>query len=629
MATLWAFLWWVTLLVPGYAIVRRWFPRELRAGGPAALAVCFVFGLAALVPVAVVAYLLRWSAAGCAAGYVAVVLIGAFLVPWSTSGGLVTNAGRAGRGGRSPRPNLELVALLLIWSVCLVSGSYLCSDGIFHVAKVRFLAEHNLSLANPFTFPDTFDNRHHLSVWHFVLVSHTQLTGTDSLTAWLSAMPICRLAILGAIWRLAYAVFRRQRICAWAAIWTGVGLIASDYDCDQYPSILARLIFLPLAAAYLLEGIRSAAGGRNRWIVLMAIVGLTLGAVHPAGPLLAVAVLSPSAVVLAGLWFRRRRRALPLLGCAAALLCGLPFTVISHVAQAGHEPGASAYVSEKLLSTLPGGWRVVNPASGGLVPALVALVLAWAVLRRRRRFRGPVTAVLLIGVVGLAHALFPPLSTAWLGQIPGFLLVRMTQIAVTLAAVLAVGTAAVLLNVQGRRLGWRLALAVCLAYAGCAAHGVYEPATLARTVRDDYWRWHAEVANLREAGAICRAHVPPGETVLARPKFGYRLSALSDCRVIAVPAGHELLTLDDWKQRHRDVDALLNPNTAERAQRTLLRRYGIRYALLRNEDQAMHRFRDLAAWSALAPGRRYTLWKWSGGPRQSSRLIPDGSVSIR
>jgi hypothetical protein len=55
MAALWAYLWWVTPLIPGYAIVRRWFPGELRAGVPAGLAVCFVVGLAVLVPLAVAA----------------------------------------------------------------------------------------------------------------------------------------------------------------------------------------------------------------------------------------------------------------------------------------------------------------------------------------------------------------------------------------------------------------------------------------------------------------------------------------------------------------------------------------------------------------------------------------------
>lgn len=612
MTTPLAYLWWITFLIPGYAIVRRWFPREFRAGMPAAMAVCFAASLAVFVPLAVAAFVLGWSSSACGAGHLVVLLIGLVIFPWRRL------VGDARKAIRRLRLSVELIAVLLVWSVCLVSGSYLGGDGIYHIAKLRFLAEHNLSLVNPYSWPDMFDNRHHVCVWHFVLVSHAALTGTDSLTAWLSALPICRLALLGAIWRLTYAIFRQQRICAWAAVWVGVGLIVASHNYDQYPGKMANLILLPMATAYVFECIRRP---RGQWIVLTAIVGLLLGAVHPAVPVFAAAVVSVSIGVLVVFWFRQRRRAAPLLGCAAALLCGLPFTLISYWTQTGSGQSGSAHAYQELVRMLPGGWQIVfpvrpvviAPSTSGLAPAIVALIAAWIVLRRQRRFRVVAAASCLIACVGLSHILFPPVSTAWLSRLPGFILVRMAYVPATLAPLLAVGAVAVLVNLQARRLVERVALLGCLAYANCAAHGVFGPGALANVLRNDSWQLHTEVRQLRETGALCRKHVPPGEVVLAPLGTGYRLAALSDCRVIAVPVGHELLTLDDWPERHRAVEMLLAPDTPEDVQRTLLRRYDVRHALLPNGDEAMDPLRRLEGWTVSGGNERYTLWKWSDG----------------
>ncbi|MEC8319813.1 MAG: hypothetical protein VX012_00285, partial [Planctomycetota bacterium] len=76
--TLMPLLFWALLLVPGFAVARRWMPDELEGGLLPGMAVSWVTALAVLAPFAVVGYLVGVSIWVAVAVVVAFVLWGGY-----------------------------------------------------------------------------------------------------------------------------------------------------------------------------------------------------------------------------------------------------------------------------------------------------------------------------------------------------------------------------------------------------------------------------------------------------------------------------------------------------------------------------------------------------------------------
>ena len=272
-------LFWLSLLLPGAAIARRFFARELEGGPLPSLAVAWMCALGALAPVVVVGYLVRIPA-GALAGIVAL------FAAW---GAVDLARARAWRGlGRRLRrdlvPALGVAGVAVVAAVVLADqhGAILDNDSRVHVARIRHLFEYGLSNADPFVrtpieYPYPI---YHTNLLHALCAAGSVLTGVDPVTMWFNSLSAAHLLIASGMAYLAWAVLGG----AWAPWIAALAVMVNrgPYPFTIYPNQLAPWALIPITLGVLLRAQSGAAG----WSPLRAatatgLCAAVVGMFHP------------------------------------------------------------------------------------------------------------------------------------------------------------------------------------------------------------------------------------------------------------------------------------------------------------------------------------------------------------
>ncbi|MHC4946693.1 MAG: hypothetical protein ACYTG1_00315 [Planctomycetota bacterium] len=568
-------LFWAALLLPGYAVIRRWFRDDLDAGLPGTIALSFLAALAVLTPLSIACYLLRLPLAVFTAG--CVLAVGLAVVDLSRGGGW-RDAGRLVTAGLC----LELLVVAVDMVLGFRVGTYLSGDAVVHLGRVRFLLDHGFSNLDPNIAAPHFYSIYHTNLLHALLAAADRLTPADHLEAWVAFLAWTKLLVAGAVFCLARRITGRDAP-AWAAVVFTIVLTGPVFFM-AYPNKLAPWFALPLLVAFAARAWERPDDWRGA--VRLAAGVLVVGQLHGLYALFAFMILAPPLLLVAVLRTAARRRpAWPLLAAVVAVAAGLPFPVVTKATSVGGGSAAAA-VSEPdpRLVRFDNGWVMRDPSRGFTHAAWRPLMLggalvAFALTTRRRAATIPGLVVLTVAAILFT----PPLCTLVLGGLGQlWILMRLEELLRVLFAIL-VPAAAGLVVVQWRDAPWARAALGLAAVPVALAYEHREPpltwpayadlaAQSAETRRD-------RLARLQLLAALTARSIPPGATVLAEEAVGQRLVMVHDCHLVSAKMGS--MSVPDLGRRRRDLETLLADDTAWPERRALLDRYGIRFLVPR------------------------------------------------
>ncbi len=574
-------LFWLMLVLPGYAIIRRFAKDELNAGLLGGLGLSCLATLAILSPISIACYLLRAPMGVFSAACIAAVLGGLIEISrrrwWRGLGGLLV----AGIG-------IELVIIVVDAALGARVGALTGGDAPIHLARIRFLLDRGFSNLDPFVTGGHFFPIYHTNLLHALYAACAQLTGVDHVRVWFLSLPVAKLLAVSGVGYLAWAVFDRR--------WVGWVCALFSLGCQGpvtfviYPNKLAPYWILPIMIGLAVRATRSAPTWR--YPVLLASGSLILGQVHclygafagiAIGPYVAIVAIRRFATGHADRW--------RIVACLAALSAALPFLLVARATYAMSPTPISSNDdtvagASKQFHHLDNGWIMSRYSKGWGIPrslrsaCLTGLLIAGVACAAAGPRRRDALAFLAIIATVAAVLFIPPLCTAARSLFRDeWILARMGTLLYIGFVILVPGSIACLFDFKLKRRWMRpvLSIAALLAAIPYANH------------QGEHYTWPAywqRVAAPREArlqylaltdtiSEFCKQHISPGSTVLLEAAPGTRLVSIHDCFIVASRSGN--VGVRNLGGRRRDLRAMLATDTEWATRRQLMRKYDIKY----------------------------------------------------
>ena len=244
-------LFWLSLLLPGFAIARRVVPKELGGGILPSIAVAWSAALSALVLPIALLYALGSVVESARVPVGALAIATAVFIAWGAFdvGAHVVRT-RAWRGlGRALIPCVSIAGALVLADIFLADrhGAILDNDSRVHIARIRFLLDHGLSNADPFVrtpieYPYPI---YHTNILHALCAIASKLLALDPVTVWFNTLAASRIMIASGVAYLAWAAIGGT----WAP-WIAAAIVVINrgpYPFTLYPNQLAPWAFMPIA----------------------------------------------------------------------------------------------------------------------------------------------------------------------------------------------------------------------------------------------------------------------------------------------------------------------------------------------------------------------------------------------
>ena len=570
-------LFWLGLLVPGYAVVRLVAPEETKSGLLGVIGLAYFAVFAVLSPISILCYVARLPVSFFALACVLALLVGLFVI---------TRKRWWGEVGRLLLAGASLELLILVADLVLGArvGAFLGGDARTHLARIRFLIDHGISNDDPYVSTRCFFALYHTNLLHVLNAAGAVLTRADVLDVWSASLVWAKLVAAAGTYYLTWCVFERPWVAWCAALFAAA--CRAPVTFLVYPNQVAPAWLLPMVLGF---GVRAIAGSCSRWsAVKLAAGSFVLGQLHGLFAIFAGAALAAPLAVMCVLRRRRRQKDwVCTAACVAALGAGAPFVLISKYAvpaPEGPAPSSVPVVHEAGFRYWDNGWAMMEPATtvggrGLLGPALLVAGIVGGLLSPRRRYVGALAAV----AGSVAAILFvPPVCAAAIRLLGGaWVIARMDSVLYLVMITLVAGTTAALLEPVLRYRAAQVGLSLVAAALG----GVYErnepkfswPAYYQNALAPAATR-RARLNLFHDARTFLRQRLPPGVTVLTDEETAMYAVALGDCFVVAAVRGSS--AVPDWDERKRDLATLLDPATPWVARRPLLHHYGIRLFLV-------------------------------------------------
>ena len=333
--TLMPLVFWTLLLVPGFAVARRWLSDELEGGMLPGLAVSWVTSLVVLAPFIIICYLVHmpiWAASGVVAAFIA----------WGIVDCIRT---RAYSGlGRLLFLSIGLELLLVGIELYLSAkhGSILAADARVHMARIRFLYEHGISNLDPFIATEYPYPIYHTNLHHALFAIGSRLTGMDPLGFWFGSLPAVKLMIASGMAYLAWAIFG-GRWAAWVAA-VMVVVARGPITFSVYPNQVAPWFLVPMFFGIIARMLAGAWSPKPQRIAMAMVkvggIALVIGMVHPLYAGFVVVIGSPLLLGTA-LWRWLRGRVsgrAAFLAWLVVCICALPFPVFGKLMTVPKKP---------------------------------------------------------------------------------------------------------------------------------------------------------------------------------------------------------------------------------------------------------------------------------------------------
>lgn len=484
-------LFWLSLVLPGYVLVRTLSPEDLKSGLLGTVGLSYFAILAFLSPISIVCYLLRAPlavfSAACVLALLAAIIECTRRRWWPDLGRLLV-------GGLS----VGLLILVADLVMSALTGSNAGGDSPVHLARIRSLIDHGFNNQDPFVSGGHFFPIYHTNILHALYAACSQLTGVDHVRAWFLGLVWSKLLIAGGAYYLTWCVFGRRGV-AWVAAAFMIGC-QGPVSFIVYPNKIAPYWLVPMMMGFVVQALTS--GANRRHAVKLLAGSLLLGQVHSLYGAFAAILLGPllAAATVRALW-RKAADRLALACCTLALAGAIPFLAVSWVKSVPPTAAvraADGNVAAKDAAATPAprrrggpfkrydngrialrpqyGWVLPRGVRNSLLAGCLAAGITLGLVGPRRKQVGVVLAITATGAVILFT---PPLCTLLLQAL------RKEWVVGRMAFVLFIGylalvPASLALAVESRlkRVGsrWRQ-LGVLLAIAAVGAVLLYTPST--------------------------------------------------------------------------------------------------------------------------------------------------------
>lgn len=565
-------LFWLALVIPGYAVVCHLDRAQLKSGFLGTLGLSYAATLGLLAPISILCYLWSLPLAVFSSVCVLLVLAGAIEITrkrwWHDAHKLIVGAF-----------GIELLILVIDMVMGARAGAMLGGDARVHLARIRFLLDHGLSNLDPFCAVPYFYPIYHTNLLHALYAAAAQLTGGDHLLAWHVSLPWGKLLTASGVYYLVWSVFGR-RWPAWVAVVFAVG-VSGPVTFTIYPNKLAPYWLAPYMIGFAIQACRTECSRRT--CVQLAAGALVLGQIHGLYALYTVGIIAP----VVGVRFlthllRRKPDRWRLATCILALSLALPFPLISKLKS--RAPDSSVQEVQAADRTSAGfvefanGWVMRDPMCGfggggpWSLPVLGAGIICALAGSRRRE------AAISLAIIGVVAAVYyvPPLCSAVLNFVgEEWILIRLGFVLRLGFFIFGPGVLAFVLLPKARH-WWVQTLLSLLAFAAAFPYAGHN--------KPHDWQTYGMIARRQRLGQVKRygelrrfleKQVPAGNTVLTDSREGMLLVMLHDCYVVA--SASSSLGIADLPQRRKDLEAMLSDETGWELRRQLFRSYDIEY----------------------------------------------------
>jgi hypothetical protein len=560
-------LFWLTTLIPGFALMQIFWPRDARRGLLPTITWSYVLTVALLAPVVMFAFAVHLSSRTVAIVYLALVLAGAIAAV--RYDGLRT-VGRLLRTTHWFEVALVLLAVALTYPL----GAAAESDAMAHSAKIRYIRDVGFSLQDAYSPLDVIETKWHVNAHHLYFVVASWISGVEPLDLFVKSSWFFRLLALGAIGFLAAAVFRSRWISTVAML--GAVAVMCTKLTIVFPFSVTGFIIVPVLLAVVLDVLERPT---LRQYARVLLGSMSLAVLHVGTWFLATLCIGPVVAIWA-LWRRPLQQAWrPLALAAATLVTGIPLLLVSAL-QPNYVVAHQDALHVRFIRTIHlGDWSItiIDPMQyAWMLPVLSSLLLLAIVsagLRRR--------IVLLAGIIiaGMLFMFVPGFYDAVVSLVPYWLLVRLRGFAEVIGFAVIAGGLAWLARplLTTRRARQAMALVVL-----CGSLAVFRENILGYVLETRSQRqWLRDAHTFQEAVASA---IEPHSLVAADPVWSLVLPSVHLTRVMAADLHHANPSDGGLLERYADTQELLAPGTPDDRRRAIVAKHGIDYIVVRDPD---------------------------------------------
>jgi hypothetical protein len=605
------YVFWASLFLPGFVVIRAFAPAELERGLLSAVALGYAGSFCVLSPFALLCYLLHLPVGVMSCAVAACVALALFWLLHSGGRGSLVRLGAC-------EPSLPWVLLSALLVLDARVGGWLDGDATYHVGRIRDLLDHGFSNRDIYLAKPYFAYAYHTNLVHALYAVATQLTRSDLLPVWFASLPWAKLVIAGGHYHLAHVLFQKR----WAAWLVALGVLVAraGETYSVYPNLLAVGWLLPLLLAFGFAAHEPDAD-RTRTLLGIGLGSVLLGEVHSLYIAFACIALLPLLLLRAVVLRAQRKPARFFALCIVCLLAGAPFAWIARYGGQPSDKQLRAALADSptlpALPTLPsrepsrdksdkpkspalqaGGGHLEKQlakraddrralplaSAGGATFLLLGLASLGFCLLRPEPFRPRMLALSAAAVSLLVIPFEPSLCALLMAHgFPGFGVARMVTLSSSLLFVAIGGALAALVE----RLTSRTALHnTVIALSTLAATQLlgHAPRSFAEHLHnafEDETQRHSLLDQHRARRALLKAYVPAGTTVLTTLRDARYLVMLHDVHVIAADRGHARIPDLDVRQKSVELMTAARLDWPLRAE--LLRHYRARFVVYRDK----------------------------------------------
>ena len=559
-------LFWLSTLIPGFAILQAARPVDLRYGLLATIAWSFGLTVALASPIIVVAHVLELTAPTVAFLYLGLVALGlAGIVKFSRA----AHIRKAMRVARWP----ELAVVLAVIGAGAYLGGVAHFDSWVYAAKIRYLMDVGFSLQDPYSPLPVFESRYLVNTYLGLHAIGAWLSDTEPIEMLFESAWFFRLLALGGIEFLAMVLFR-SRWVAMTCVFGALFFIGAE-SAGAYPKYVAGYVVFPILMAQILQVLDRRAGSRYFEI---AAASLALALIHIGFWSIAILCMAPTFLG----WYLWRIRlstsGMPaVLAGTALLLPGLPFAAMTALQPAPHWELWDSWFTFSLYTFNTGGsWTLymLNPVPYfWMVPTSAVIVLLLLSVPEPTRRR-----VVFLGSILMAALLYmfnPFFLTVLMKRIPYWIVERAHFIGLVTALVVIPGWLALMARDALRTRVSRVVFSFALISGSMF---LFKPAISSFYNNRSTHQYMLQRA--RELQEVVETITDERPLIAADPTLSLLLPAVRISAVMAPYLTHSNPADEGTLRRHNDAQELLALTTSEARRREIISEHGIDYVLI-------------------------------------------------
>jgi len=558
---------WLTTLIPGFALLLLFYPEDVRRGLLATISWCYVLTVALMVPIVVLAFTLHFNVRTVAAYY---------LVLLAASSIVIMRRGGVGRIAELLRatPWFETGLVLLAIALTVPLGASAQSDSFAHSAKIRFMRDVGFYLQDAYSpLAGVIETKWHVNVHHAFFAVASWLGGSEPLELWFRSAWFFRLLALGAVGFLAASVFRSRWISSLAML--GAVAVMGTKLTIVFPFSVTGFAIAPVLVGLVVEVLVRPS---MRQFTRVFLASLTLAALHFGTWFLAAACMGP-VVAAWTVWREPVREWWRRLGLATiTMITGVPFLLVSAL-QPNYVVAQQDELHLRMVRTIDlGGWSItiIDPAQYAWMLPLVAVLGLLAIVGRRLRARVLILAAVM--ACAMAGMFVPGVFDALVRLVPYWLVQRFRNFGEVIGLVMVGGGMAWMVLPRLRTPLARRAFALLVLCGSLAVFRANIQGYVLESNRQK--RWLRDSALLQDA---VRDALPAHALVVADPVWSLVLPSVHLSRVMAADLHHANPSDGGLLERFADAQEFLAASTTDDRRRQIIQKHGIQFILTRDD----------------------------------------------